>query len=84
MKRERVPLDSVEKGQRVLCLVEVNQIWFIDNKFGVTLRLQQLCAENSQKLAGFAFEGEDVPPLEEAGEEEEIEEMSEEELVDDE
>src|SRR6056300_1309878 len=85
MKRERMQLDSIEKGQRVLCLVEVNQIWFIDNKFGVTLRLQQLCAENSQKLAGFAFEGEDVPPLEDAGEEEEeIEEMSEEELVDEE
>jgi hypothetical protein len=85
MKRERMQLDSIEKGQRVLCLVEVNQIWFIDNKFGVTLRLQQLCAENSQKLAGFAFEGEDVPPLENGDDGEEVEDMSEEEeLVDEE
>lgn len=71
VKRETISLDSIEKGQRVMCLVDVNQIWFIDNKFGVTLRLQQLMADRSEKLKRFAFEGEDVPPLENEAEDEE-------------
>jgi hypothetical protein len=33
------------------------QIWFIDNKFGVTVRLQQGLLEPSAKLPSFAFIG---------------------------
>jgi hypothetical protein len=73
MKRETISLDSIEKGQRVMALVDVNQIWFIDNKFGVTLRLQQLMADRSEKLKRFAFEGPDVPPMSTEEEEEEVE-----------
>jgi hypothetical protein len=32
--RERVSLDSIEKGQKALAIIDVNQIWFFDNKFG--------------------------------------------------
>ena len=78
MKRERVSLDSVEKGQKVVAIIDLNQIWFIDNKFGVTIRLQQVLLEQSEKLPSFAFQGLDLPDLEvdvEASEEEpEIEE----------
>ena len=56
-KRESVSLDTVEKGQKVLSIVDVNQIWFIDNKFGVTVRLQQALLEPSAKLPSFAFQG---------------------------
>ena len=73
MKRETISLDSIEKGQRVMALVDVNQIWFIDNKFGVTLRLQQLMADRSEKLKRFAFDGPDVPPMSTEEEEEEVE-----------
>jgi len=33
-----------------MAIVDLNQIWFIDNKFGVTIRLQQTLIEHSAKL----------------------------------
>jgi hypothetical protein len=59
-RREAVPLDTVEKGQKALTIVDLNQIWFIDNKFGVTVRLQQALLEPSAKLPSFAFQGVEV------------------------
>ena len=56
-QRESIPLESIEKGQRVLTIIDLNQIWFIDNKFGVTVRLQQVLVEQSEKLPAFAFQG---------------------------
>jgi hypothetical protein len=41
--------------------VDLNQIWFIDNKFGVTIRLSQALVEQSAKLPSFAFQGIDIP-----------------------
>jgi hypothetical protein len=57
MKRDNISLDSIEKGQRVLTIIDLNQIWFIDNKFGVTVRLQQVLVQQSEKLPSFAFHG---------------------------
>ncbi len=61
MNRERVSLDSIEKGQKALAIIDINQIWFIDNKFGVTIRLQQALFEQSVKLPSFAFQGVNLP-----------------------
>jgi hypothetical protein len=47
--------DSLEKGQGVMTIVEINQIWFIDNKFGVSVRLQQMLLAPTNKLKGFGF-----------------------------
>jgi len=44
-----------------MAIVDLNQIWFIDNKFGVTIRLQQTLLEQSAKLPSFAFKGVDLP-----------------------
>jgi hypothetical protein len=79
MQREKVTLDTVEKGQKVCAIVDFNQIWFIDNKFGVTIRLQQCLLEQSVKLPSFAFQGLDLPDEEEVevDEEDEIEEVDE-------
>ena len=55
--REQVGLDTVSKGSKVTCIVDMVQIWFIDNKFGVTVRLQQALFEPSAKLPSFAFVG---------------------------
>ena len=66
-RRERVGLDTLEKGQKLISIVEFNSIWFIDNKFGVSARLKQCLFEPSKKLPSFAFQGVD----EEAAEEEE-------------
>tara|TARA_B100000073_G_scaffold103624_1_gene82878 strand:- start:240 stop:806 length:567 start_codon:yes stop_codon:yes gene_type:complete len=57
MQKQPVELDSVEKGQKVCAIVDLSQIWFIDNKFGVTIRLQQALFEQSAKLPSFAFKG---------------------------
>ena len=77
--RENIPLDSIQKGAKVHTIVDLNQIWFIDNKFGVTIRLSQALVEQSEKLPSFAFQGIDLPePSEdvdvEVDEDEEIDE----------
>jgi hypothetical protein len=60
-RKESVTLDTIEKGQKVMAIVDVSSIWFIDNKFGVTIRLQQSLLEPSTKLPSFAFQGLDLP-----------------------
>lgn len=77
MQRESTPVDSIEKGQKVMCIVDLSSIWFIDNKFGVTIRLQQVLLEQSAKLPSFAFKGVDLPEEEEVDveDEDEIEEV---------
>ena len=72
MQKQAVSLDTIEKGQKCMAIVDLNQIWFIDNKFGVTIRLQQTLIEHSAKLPSFAFQGVDLPEEEE--EEDEIDE----------
>ena len=57
MSQTPIPLDSIEKGQKCMCIVDFNQIWFIDNKFGVSVRLSQALCEQSTKLPSFAFQG---------------------------
>jgi len=70
MNKEQVTLDSIEKGQKAMAIVDLNQIWFIDNKFGVTIRLQQALFEESTKLPSFAFQGVTFPGAAAATEEE--------------
>jgi hypothetical protein len=63
-----------------MAIVDLNQIWFIDNKFGVTIRLQQTLLEQSAKLPSFAFQGVDLPEDDvdvDVEEEDEIEEVDE-------
>ena len=74
-QRQPVSLDTIEKGQKCLAIIDLNQIWFIDNKFGVTIRLQQVLLEQSAKLPSFAFQGLDLP-------EDEIDEDVEDEIED--
>jgi hypothetical protein len=75
MQKEQVSLDTIEKGQKAMAIVDVSSIWFIDNKFGVTIRLQQTLLEQSTKLPSFAFQGLDLP---EEGEIDDIEDEDEE------
>ena len=74
--RENVEMTSIEKGQKVTCIIDINQIWFIDNKFGVSVRLLQVLLEPSKKLPRFAFKNIDLP------QEENVDDEGEEELVD--
>ena len=80
MQRQPVSLDTIEKGQKCMAIIDLNQIWFIDNKFGVTIRLQQTLLEQSAKLPSFAFNGLDIP---DEDEDEDDVDVEEEEEVDD-
>lgn len=64
-QRSRVALDTIEKGQKIMAIVDFNSIWFIDNKFGITPRLKQCLLEPSKKLPSFAFQGVPEPQNEE-------------------
>lgn len=74
MAQESVPVDSIEKGQKCMCIVDFNQIWFIDNKFGVSVRVSQVLCEQSVKLPSFAFQGVETSEASEASEDDEIDE----------
>jgi len=75
MQKAGVSLDTIEKGRKVMAIIDVSSIWFIDNKFGVTVRLQQALLEQSVKLPAFAFQGLDLGDAEEVDEEFEDEEV---------
>ena len=64
-QRDKVSMSSIEKGQKICTIVDINQIWFIDNKFGVSIRLHQCLLEPSKRLPAFAFQGIEVPETEE-------------------
>lgn len=53
--REKVTLDDITKGSTVETIIELSQIYFINGKFGVSLRLNQAKLAQSNKLAGYAF-----------------------------
>src|SRR6056300_1552195 len=76
MNKQMVSLDTIAKGQKACAIIDLNQIWFIDNKFGVTIRLQQALFEQSAKLPSFAFQGLNLPDEEE----EEVDEIEEDEV----
>jgi len=57
LNQEPIQIDEIERGQKCMCIVEINQIWFIDNKFGVSVRLSQVLCGESTKLPSFAFQG---------------------------
>jgi hypothetical protein len=57
MRRETVSVSDLEKGMKVIVIAELASIWFIDNKFGVTVRLLQMLMEPPKKLPKFAFSG---------------------------
>jgi hypothetical protein len=55
--RDQISMDEIERGQKCMCIVEIGQVWFIDNKFGVSVRLSQVLCGESNKLPKFAFQG---------------------------
>jgi Family of unknown function (DUF5871) len=57
MEQALTSVDKIGKGTMVHTIVEFNSIWFIDNKFGVSVRLQQVLFAPTTKLTGFAFSG---------------------------
>lgn len=83
MSQELVDLKDLEKGQSLNTIVEISQVWIIDNKFGVSMRLSQALMHPTDKLSGFAFQtvttkkDESESEVEEEVEYEEVEETEE-------
>ncbi|AUT19102.1 hypothetical protein DSLPV1_131 [Dishui lake phycodnavirus 1] len=73
-QREQVDLDTLQKGQRCCAIVDFASLWFVDSKFGATVRLSQLLLDRSEKLQSFAFVGLNLPDAKAASSEEEEEE----------
>jgi len=80
-QREQVDLDTLQKGQRCCAIVNFASLWFIDSKFGCTVRLSQLLLDRSEKLQSFAFVGleDHLPEAQKSdqGEDEEEDEIDE-------
>lgn len=55
--KKSVSLDTLKKGQRVKTIIDMNQIWIVDNKFGLSLRLKQVMMMPNTELTGCAFSG---------------------------
>jgi hypothetical protein len=90
-KKQRVDLDTLEKGQSVTAIATIPQMWIIDGKFGVTMRLHMARFSPTNKLTGYSFlpdddddevEAEAEASSEEAEGEEEFE-GDEDDIVDD-
>jgi len=69
--REPVPLESLDKGQRVSCIIEIASIWKSTMGYGLSVRLHQVMFAQSSKLAPCAFLPASEPaPMDEDDEEE--------------
>jgi hypothetical protein len=53
--KKQTTLDTLQKGQRVKTIVDFNQVWIIDNKFGISVRLKQVMMMPNTELSGCAF-----------------------------
>jgi len=61
--RKPTDLSSLEKGRNVITIIEVSQVWVVDNKFGVSVRLMQILFAPKTELRGFSFVGvEEIAP----------------------
>ena len=71
--RTPADLSTLEKGRTVHCIVEINQVWVIGMKCGVSVRLQQVLFGPKTQLKGFSFVGVETPAEETAATEDEEE-----------
>jgi hypothetical protein len=53
--REPVALEEIKSGSQLESIIELNQVWFINGKFGVSARLLQAKLAPSDKLSGYSF-----------------------------
>lgn len=61
--KQPTEIDTLQKGQRVKTIIDLNQVWIIDNKFGLSVRLKQVLMLPTTELTGCAFSDEIVDPV---------------------
>ena len=72
-KRESVPLTTLEKGQALSAIVEINQIWRTPAGVGVSIRVHQVMFAPTNKLKPCAFLAPADEPVSDKGDEEDDE-----------
>ena len=75
-QREPVPLNSLERGQALSAIIELNQIWRTPAGVGVSVRVHQVMFAPTNKLKPCAFLAPAEQPVEEAESEEESSDIS--------
>jgi len=53
--RQEVDPNTIDKQQKLVCIVSISSVWFVDNKFGISVKLEQCLLKPSEKLNAFAF-----------------------------
>jgi len=53
--KEKLEISDITKGSRIETIIKIGQIWVIDKKFGVSLKLEQAKVHMSTKISGYAF-----------------------------
>ena len=69
--RKSVDISTLDKGRSVMTIIEINQVWVIGMKFGVSVRLQQVLMAPKTQLKGFSFVGVEEAPTASADDDEE-------------
>ncbi len=55
LQQQQVDITTIEKQSKVMTIVELNQVWFVDKKFGISVKLLQVLLQPSKTLPKFAF-----------------------------
>ena len=71
--REQAPLESLEKGQSLSAIIELNQIWRTPAGVGVSVRVHQVMFSPTNKLKPCAFLAAADEPVSDKAEESEVE-----------
>jgi len=72
--RKPVSFDTITGGQKLMSIIEISSIWFIDNKFGVSVKVSQVLLDAPTKLPSFAFQGVEAASEEDGGYENDVSE----------
>ena len=62
--KELTDMTNIDKGSKCKTLIEIAMIWFIDNKFGPSVRLSQVMITPQASLKGCAFDNDDEDDFE--------------------
>jgi hypothetical protein len=57
--KHEVPLEDVKKGDMIRSVVDINQIWVVDNKFGISVHLKQCRFSPSASLEQCVLDDDD-------------------------
>lgn len=55
LQKEKVDLNTIEKGSKVTAIIQFTGVWIAGSKFGCTSRVLQIIVEPPTNISGYAF-----------------------------